>query len=268
MNKKNFEIVVARYSEDLSWAKNNSVVNNDTNEQTTLLECCTIYNKGQDIDLPCTKLENIGHEGHTYIHHIIENYDNLADYTMFVQGDPFGHMRPTGISFYDHVAQVLNGENLPNFFWLNTHMFRTDFEYIREPYSKWPNVRYAYERVFGEEPLFETWIFGGGAQFCVSKEQILKRPLSFYQNIMSIFEHNPGTEVWEEMDEFSQKLLGRGSCPAAASADWKREVFFPRNPEIGVYMERFWGLIFDGKYTGMIYDHAVGGGVEVFDAQY
>ena len=36
-------------------------------------------------------LANIGREGHTYLHHIIQNYDNLCEYTIFTQADPFKH---------------------------------------------------------------------------------------------------------------------------------------------------------------------------------
>ncbi|ORY34129.1 hypothetical protein BCR33DRAFT_791192 [Rhizoclosmatium globosum] len=32
------------------------------------------------------QLENVGREGHTYLHHIITHYDNLADHTLFMQG--------------------------------------------------------------------------------------------------------------------------------------------------------------------------------------
>jgi hypothetical protein len=74
------EIVIARYNEDLSWTKKlpNSIK-------------ITIYNKGNDIDYPCIKLPNVGRESHTYLYHIIENYNNLADQTIFCQGDSIFH---------------------------------------------------------------------------------------------------------------------------------------------------------------------------------
>ena len=36
--------------------------------------------------------ENIGREGHTYLTHIINNYDNLADLTIFMQDDFYNHL--------------------------------------------------------------------------------------------------------------------------------------------------------------------------------
>ena len=49
----------------------------------------TIYNKGGlgvpgEIPLP-----NVGLEDHTFLHHIITNYDHLADWTWFAQANPF-----------------------------------------------------------------------------------------------------------------------------------------------------------------------------------
>ena len=75
------EIVVARYNENLAWLKNIP--------KTIKI---TIYNKGiDDIDFPFIKLPNIGRESHTYLYHIIQNYDNLADQTIFCQGDSIFH---------------------------------------------------------------------------------------------------------------------------------------------------------------------------------
>ena len=74
------QIVVARYAENCSWT---NILTNDI----------IIYNKGPTlsskhkvIDLP-----NNGREGGTYLDHIINNYNNLHDYTIFIQGDPFEH---------------------------------------------------------------------------------------------------------------------------------------------------------------------------------
>ena len=75
-NKK--EMVIARYSEDISWAKN---------YQDYVITC---YNKGKNKpdcgNCTIIPLENVGRESHTYIYHIIKNYDNLADVTVFTMG--------------------------------------------------------------------------------------------------------------------------------------------------------------------------------------
>lgn len=85
VNTSVYSIVVARYEEDIDWlfpfAKN-----------------CIIYNKGGDnininfnwkntINLP-----NVGREAHTYLHHIINNYDELSGIILFTQGNISDHL--------------------------------------------------------------------------------------------------------------------------------------------------------------------------------
>jgi hypothetical protein len=75
------EIVVARYNEDISWLK-------DLPKDIKI----TVYNKGQnDIPMPYINLPNKGRESHTYLYHIVNNYNNLAEMTIFCQGDSISH---------------------------------------------------------------------------------------------------------------------------------------------------------------------------------
>ena len=81
------EIIIARYNEDLSWLKK---IPKDIK--------ITIYNKGLDdieqmktLNYDIIKLPNVGRESHTYLYHIINNYDNLAHKTIFCQGDSIFH---------------------------------------------------------------------------------------------------------------------------------------------------------------------------------
>jgi hypothetical protein len=77
------EIVVARYKENLDWLKK---IKKSKDIKIT------VYNKGpDDISINAIKLPNIGRESHTYLYHIINNYDNLADQTIFCQGDSIFH---------------------------------------------------------------------------------------------------------------------------------------------------------------------------------
>lgn len=76
-------LIVSRFREDVSWAE--------------AFGTYTVYNKGRD-DLPAriransVKLPNVGREAHTYIHHIVENYDRLEDIMIFSQGGYRAHM--------------------------------------------------------------------------------------------------------------------------------------------------------------------------------
>lgn len=78
-----FELVVSRYAEDLEWLNA---------APFDAFDSVLVYDKNND-DLASTpppararvvKLPNVGREGHTYLHHIIKNWDQLADVTVFV----------------------------------------------------------------------------------------------------------------------------------------------------------------------------------------
>ena len=79
------ELVIAHYNENLDWLG-------------PVADRCHIYHKGRD-GLPQFRfrqwehLPNVGREGHTYLHHIINNYDHLSDITVFLQGSLAGHRR-------------------------------------------------------------------------------------------------------------------------------------------------------------------------------
>ena len=68
-------IVNARFNEDLKWLEDFTDFN------------IHIYNKGNNIDLKNVVLPNIGREAHTYLTHIVNNYDNLDDFIVFCQGN-------------------------------------------------------------------------------------------------------------------------------------------------------------------------------------
>jgi hypothetical protein len=92
LTKKECELVIARYNEDLSWSK-------------PYAHLRTVYNKGKD-DLdgeyePIVKLPNVGTEIHTMLEHIIRNYDNLANNTVFSQGNIADRACSESIPFID-----------------------------------------------------------------------------------------------------------------------------------------------------------------------
>ena len=57
------------------------------------------------------RVENKGREGETYLRHIIENYDKLSDYTLFIQDDTDNHIRYYSL-FYDITDKVMNTNTL------------------------------------------------------------------------------------------------------------------------------------------------------------
>lgn len=75
-------LVIARYRENIRWA-------------AAYEDIAIVYNKGDKCDVsvshPIVQLPNVGREGHTYLHHIIDKYDCLSEQIIFTQGDPFVH---------------------------------------------------------------------------------------------------------------------------------------------------------------------------------
>ena len=174
-NKPNIEIVVARYNEDVAWTKQYPNV--------------VIYNKGDD-DLDDTypnvkNLKNVGREGHTYYTHIYENYYNLSDYTIFLQGNPD-----------DHVTNVI--EKINRFY--DDDFLEIDVEYLgRDNYKyklsgdsmfKDVPLKKIYSKLFGKAPEDKDMTYNAGAHFIVSKERILKRPREFYLKIIDMLKHD------------------------------------------------------------------------------
>jgi hypothetical protein len=164
-------IVVARYHEDVEWTKQFPNV--------------IIYNKGEELTDISNQifLRNVGREGHTYYKHICDNYDNLTDYTIFLQGNPFDHS-PNIISKL--ISLHWNRELDIGFEFLSERILNT---YLTGcPHHPGLILSDTYERIFNQRQTNMEIQFGAGAQFIVSKKNILKRPKEFYSNIVNILQ--------------------------------------------------------------------------------
>lgn len=73
------QLCIAHFNEDLSWLSTNA-------------SNCSVYSKSEPPEDPepfanSTRLPNIGRETHTYLTHIVRNYDSLPHVTLFLQGN-------------------------------------------------------------------------------------------------------------------------------------------------------------------------------------
>ena len=166
-------IVVARYNEDVEWSKQFKNV--------------TIYNKGVELDGSYNEimLENVGREGHTYYKHICDNYEQLSDYIIFLQGNPF-----------DHSPNLI--QNINNY--IDDPELNIEFGYLSEwivdcnltgclHHGGLPLID-VYEKLFNERKEELGFQFGAGAQFIVSKQVVLKKPKEFYHKIVQLLEND------------------------------------------------------------------------------
>jgi hypothetical protein len=174
-------IVVARYNENVEW--------------TLQFPNVTIYNKGEPLggDYTEISLPNVGREGHTYYKHIIDNYDKLDDYTVFLQGNPFDHS-PNIISALYTILSYYTSDNLKTDYGiLSEHYFETNLSGCEVHYRTRNEIipmQQVYQHLFNERRENVRYIVGAGAQFIVSKEQILKRPREFYEKIVKLLEYD------------------------------------------------------------------------------
>jgi hypothetical protein len=205
--KNKVQMVIARYNEDIKWL-------------IPFKDIVIIYNKGEYDKLlnnfNTINLNNYGRESHTYLYHIINNYDNLTEKIIFFQGkiddhkildieDYFGR--------YNFIAKISE---------LNIDKLKTKIDH----FGKWkkdynngnmkisPYTPYDWlTKIIGinlEEDLKISKVVWG-ANFAISRELILSKPKIFYENIL-------------------------------------RYVDYHINPEEGHFLERSWYLIFNNNY--------------------
>lgn len=166
-------IIVARYNEDVSWTKNFKNV--------------LIYNKGEPLDDSYKQIltDNVGREGHTYYKHIVDNYDNLDEHIIFLQGNPFDHS--------PHLINKIKNLNYDEeFTYISEIIFTTNLdEQISRYYDCCKDIKKIYTKLFNIEPKNHQFIFfGAGAQFMVSKNLILKHSKEYYEEIVKMLHYS------------------------------------------------------------------------------
>jgi hypothetical protein len=215
---KNQHIVVSRYNENLEWI-NQKPFNNHP---------IIIYNKGINNSYTTNNnviinenLPNVGRESHTYLHHIIKNYHNLADVTIFLPGsidlqhkyirakNMVEKVQETNNTVFSSVYQpnIVNDQyNFTIDKYLSSHsdnkQINNDGEIQKsniQPYGLWFNHFF----INGEKNEYVSYC----GIISVSKNNILQKPKSYYEILLN-------------------------------------ELSSHHNPEVGHYIERSWYSIF------------------------
>ena len=142
-------IVIAKYNENTEWIKD-------------LPMDIQVYLYTKNIDIP-----NTGRESSTYLHHIVEHYNDLTDEIIFCQGNPF-----------DHCPDFLNRIKTDNTFGIITQCDHSGMPHHNLPVCKFSDILLGY--------YLDQYTFTAGAQFKVSKKNILNRPKTFYEYALQI----------------------------------------------------------------------------------
>jgi hypothetical protein len=200
MESLEYQIVVARYNENINYL-------------SLFKDIMIVYNKGE-AQIPSIfnsiNLPNVGRESHTYLYHIIQNYDTLANRTLFIQGRIDDHKLLPIIEYFipNEFVGKLNKINI-NYI---KSPIKHEGKYLKElisgsmkrsKYTPYEWINKIGIDISGIKEFDMVW----GANFSVSKELIHRKPKAFYEDII-------------------------------------KYVHYDINPEEGHFFERAWYLIF------------------------
>lgn len=178
-------LIIARYRESYKWLDDPRLKNFDV----------IMYNKGRGNK--GIKLENVGREAHAYLHHIIENYDNLHDINVFCQGSPFDHFK-TDQEFWSCIQHIdeSNETDYFDFNLLNTRV-RIEKHAITRAGAKvfnWIDPRYVIDlldtigdtthKQYRKNNLPTILDVSHYAIFSAGKETILSHPIDVYKALL------------------------------------------------------------------------------------
>jgi hypothetical protein len=201
------QLVISRYAENLDWL----------NEQDFNKYSNIIYNKGDDTSFETNSntenvinLKNVGRCDHTYLYHIVEKYNNLANITVFLPGSvniEYKKEKATRILIElknNNYNSIVLGTKYDNNVKDELHDFELNDWQASDGANKQQNAEVTLEpakiRPFGawyEKHFPNTeinWVSYGGI-FCVSREEVLQRPQSFYRELLSELENSSNPEV-------------------------------------------------------------------------
>ena len=196
------QIVIARYKEDISYLyklKNDNII---------------VYNKGLDIETsyPVIKLPNVGKCDHTYLYHIIENYDKLEELTIFLPAS--FHYNKRKIKYTDSLFEKVNMTNGEKSIFIgkfNENMILSNYEFMIDNYetiygeNKDNSVNLDTEisplRPFGKwvDHIFKDKTNSDYINFfgimAIRREDILQHPIEFYKDLIGYVSNSSNPEA-------------------------------------------------------------------------
>tara|TARA_Y100000589_G_scaffold330619_1_gene380833 strand:- start:2829 stop:3518 length:690 start_codon:yes stop_codon:yes gene_type:complete len=181
-------LIIARYNENINWVNKHKDFK------------IIIYNKGDKLIeneyFKVVNLKNIGRESHTWLHHIVINYNNLDNINIFLQGrlddlNCMAYLNPNdylkkinkygfsvrrygllGPFHWDWNVGVNKDERYKKQ-WLNDEISKSELGFRN--FSK---------KFFPKIPYFVATSYSGC--FAVKKENILKHDINFYKELLNI----------------------------------------------------------------------------------
>ena len=179
MKKEKCVAVICRYNEDLEWSRELPIPR-------------VIYNKGEALNDECyaIDIENVGRESEAFLRFIIDNYNDLPQRMVFLQGDPDTHFRGLmkflekpnkyGVCFLSDFNPVCDAIGRPHHF------------------EELPLKQILKE--LGMSDVNDMFHFAAGAQYLVPRKYILNKPWSWWTNAYDVHNnHKTGPWAYERL---------------------------------------------------------------------
>jgi hypothetical protein len=169
------EIIVARLNENIDWVNNSK-------------HPVIIYDKSTDpkydsrprrlthIETVPIKRDDFGWCASTWLKHIINEYDILADHTVFLQGNQADH---GGINLSNFEVDT----SQQGFYWLGNQDLSTNSDGSPHGFRQ---IKPVFERLFGKK-CPDKFCFKHGYQFVASRSTIHIKPKCWYEYVLSFF---------------------------------------------------------------------------------
>ena len=167
-----YELVIARAHEDMTWLSEVQLPGAHV----------ILYDKGHIVNQSdfagalwrLHRLENFERESGTLLIHIITNYFNLPDFTVFMQGDPFNHMK--------NIQKSDIGEKIANLV-ASKPLYAQPLlaAVVEETSDMHPALQFNeyFKYFFSADPPTRRQ-FVSGCQYILPRSSILSRPIEIY----------------------------------------------------------------------------------------
>lgn len=208
------EIVVSRFNEDLAWLKSKK-----------FRYPTTIYNKGTNDNFykpkgcKVVKLPNVGRESYSYLYHVIHNYDNLPNTTIFLPGSANDKRK---IEWTSKVVNSVRKETKTTFPAEEYGDIKTKFYNFQ--LDNWESTNESNNKANSEKKLFRSSIRPFGKWYEAHFDKNVK--YSGYGGIFAVSD----THIKQYNKEYYEQLM--------------QELNVSSNPEVGHYFERAWVAVF------------------------
>lgn len=211
--RKKLKMVLSKYKEDTTWTKRLNVP-------------FIIYSKIEGEENYVKEVPDT--EASSYLHHIIQNYDNLDEWTLFVHAHETHWHHPTSILQSAKIDLEKMEEKNIKFFSVNHNntsskpiLMNVDFQrgQIQPSELTLNEFQIVFKDLFGGDEykkacdacdggIISKQQYPATAQFFVHRSRILNRPKSFYARCLAHLQHHPLLSRRATNDKHSRMVGG------------------------------------------------------------